>query len=103
MSARLLADLRSVLKRPKFHRVVTTSAIEELISVMERQAFVMSPRHHVHVTRDPDDDHLLDLALAGAVAAVISGDKDLTCLKSFAGIPVLSPRSFLTWFAKRRR
>jgi putative PIN family toxin of toxin-antitoxin system len=48
------------------------------------------------VTPDPDDEMILECALAGEAAYVVSGDKKhLLPLRQFRGIPVVSPADFL--------
>ena len=45
------------------------------------------------VPTDPDDDHVLAAALAGAVDLIASGDKrDLLPLGSYQGIPIVTAR-----------
>ena len=50
---------------------------------------------NVHHCRDPKDDKFLELAVDGRASHVVSGDADLLVLKSFEGIPVLSPAEFV--------
>ena len=45
--------------------------------------------------RDPDDVHVLACAAAAEADAIVTGDKDLLSLKSFAGIPILTVREVL--------
>ena len=47
------------------------------------------------VCRDRDDDEVLAVAVAAKVAAIVTGDKDLLTLKTFAGIQILSPRQLV--------
>jgi predicted nucleic acid-binding protein len=47
------------------------------------------------VTNDPDDDRVLECAVAAEVDAIISGDRHLLRLGSFRSIPIRSPRQFL--------
>ncbi len=49
-------------------------------------------------TRDPDDRNVLGAAVDFRADVIVSGDKDLLVLKEFAGIPILTPRQFLTDF-----
>ncbi len=42
--------------------------------------------------RDPDDAHVLGLALAASADLLVTGDEDLLVLKRFRGIPIVSPR-----------
>ncbi len=45
--------------------------------------------------RDPDDDKLLETALMGAAACLVTGDGDLLEMSAFQNIPILSPTGFL--------
>ena len=100
VSPRFLTELRGVLRRPKFHPHVTPAAIEELSRFLERHAFVVTPSRHLQVTRDPDDDHLLSLAIEGMADVIVSGDNDVISLGSFARIPIRTPSEFLRWLSR---
>jgi uncharacterized protein len=43
------------------------------------------------VSRDPDDDQVLALALATKAEVIVSGDADLLSLGSFEGISIVAP------------
>jgi predicted nucleic acid-binding protein len=43
------------------------------------------------VSRDPDDDAMLALAVAAQADFIVSGDGDLLVLNSFEGIPIVTP------------
>jgi len=47
------------------------------------------------VKQDPDDDRILEAALAAKAAFIVSGDKHLLNLQSWNGIEILSPAVFL--------
>ena len=47
------------------------------------------------VTDDPDDDRILECAVAAGADAIVSGDRHLLRLGSFQLIPVWPPRHFL--------
>mgnify|MGYP003504180321 FL=1 len=51
------------------------------------------------VTRDRDDDYLIALAIAGAVDALVSIDKDL--LEADTSVSVVRPARFLELLAAR--
>lgn len=50
----------------------------------------------VTVCRDPDDNKLLEMAVAGRADCLVTGDRDLLVLDPFEGIPILTPDGFLT-------
>jgi putative PIN family toxin of toxin-antitoxin system len=47
------------------------------------------------VTDDPDDNRVLECAVAGQADYIVSGDRHLLKLKEHAGIPILTTREFL--------
>lgn len=47
------------------------------------------------VTEDPDDNRVLECAVAGRVDYIVSGDKHLLKLKAHGGISILTARRFL--------
>ena len=100
-SVRLLNELREVLGRPRFQAAISVAAIHETLAILEDNALLVAPRHRISVARDPDDDHLLEIALEASADAIVTGDKDLLVLDPFKGIPILAPRKFLAWLAAR--
>jgi putative PIN family toxin of toxin-antitoxin system len=52
-------------------------------------------------TPDPDDEMILECALAAEADFIVSGDKKhLLALREFQGIPIVSPAEFLRHFKK---
>jgi predicted nucleic acid-binding protein len=47
------------------------------------------------VCRDPDDDKLLEIAVAGNADCLVTGDQDLLILHPFQGVPIITPAAFL--------
>lgn len=47
------------------------------------------------VEKDPDDDKFVACARAAQADCIVSGDPHLINLKSYQGIPILTPRQFL--------
>ncbi len=69
-------------------------APEGIVGDLRRIAVVVSPQAVPRVVpTDPDDDHVLAAALAGAADIIASGDKrDLLPLGSYQGIPIVTAR-----------
>ncbi|HVW46831.1 MAG TPA: putative toxin-antitoxin system toxin component, PIN family [Solirubrobacterales bacterium] len=94
VSALLLEELGSVLRREKFRRHVDLDVVDRYLALLRRDAVTaIDPAGPPPVRcADPDDDYLIALAHAGA-AALVSGDRHLLDL---AGrIPVFTPAEFL--------
>jgi putative PIN family toxin of toxin-antitoxin system len=55
----------------------------------------MEPRIKLKVADDPDDNAILECALAAQAPLIVTGDKDLLRLSPFRGIRILTPAQFL--------
>jgi|SRR5580658_1639415 putative PIN family toxin of toxin-antitoxin system len=56
----------------------------------------VTPRRRVNaVKEDPDDNRILECAIAAGANAIVSGDGHLTRLTAYEGIAILTPRDFL--------
>jgi putative PIN family toxin of toxin-antitoxin system len=91
-------ELRAVLGYPKFSLVP-----EEIQSIIENEILpyfeVVEIKENVRgVCRDPEDDKFLACALSGAAHFILSGDKDLTDLKSYKTIKIIKASEFLSLF-----
>jgi hypothetical protein len=76
-SEKLLAELFEVLARPKFRRYFTREDVEELGELIYERAEMVEPTIHVTLCRDPKDNIFLDVAIAGKVPYLVTGDDDL--------------------------
>jgi len=95
MSPLLIGELAGVLARPKFATQCASGRAAAYVTALAAGAVVLDdPTAVPALCRDPDDDYLLALAVAGRAYVVVSGDRDLTEL---AGPPVqiLTPRAFV--------
>ena len=52
------------------------------------------------IHNDPDDNRILECAVAGKANYIVSGDRHLLRLKEHAGIPILTTRQFLDGVAQ---
>ncbi len=54
----------------------------------------------IDVSRDADDNKIIETAIKGKADYIISGDNDLLVLKEYDGIYILKPASFLDIYKK---
>jgi putative PIN family toxin of toxin-antitoxin system len=93
-SPALLAELEQVIGRAKFDAVLirsNTSREGTLNALRQLADLIEPPPLPQPVCRDPDDDHVLALALAAQADLIVSGDEDLLALSHFQGIPIVTP------------
>lgn len=95
-----LMELKEVLRRPKFDRYLEPNDREQFMHLLARLAILVEVTHAVQCCRDPKDDKFLEVAINGRADVLISGDGDLLELNPFRGIPILSPREFLSYEVK---
>jgi uncharacterized protein len=77
-SPALLDELRRVLAYPKLQPVIGDA--DELIELLALAAIVVTPTETVEVVRDPDDNRLIEAALAADADVIVTGDQDLLTL-----------------------
>jgi putative PIN family toxin of toxin-antitoxin system len=61
---------------------------------LEAIAEVVTPLEVPRVCRDPDDDQILAIAIAGAADALVTGDADLLTLGTHGGLSIASIADF---------
>lgn len=96
VSPQLLAELDAVLARDKFRRWLSEDEASRFVADVSVLAEVVAdpPPATSRATTDPKDEHLLTLARAADVMALVSGDPHLTDLVDLDP-PVLTPAAFL--------
>lgn len=96
-STPLLDELIEKLALPRIrHKYrLGVNEIEALVALIALRGALVTPSRRVKVCRDPDDDMVIEAALAGMAEYVVTGDKDLLTLKDFEFIRFITPRVFL--------
>jgi len=61
-----------------------------------KEAELVQVTETINSCRDAKDNKFLELAVAGKASCIVSGDDDLLVLNPFRGIPIITPREFLT-------
>ncbi|MFN2568811.1 MAG: putative toxin-antitoxin system toxin component, PIN family [Candidatus Dormibacteria bacterium] len=89
----LLAELGRVLG-DKFGWQV--DKVEMLVSQLARLGRLVDPTEAVaDITTDPADNRVLEAAVAGDAATIVSGDHHLLDLGTWRGIAILAPADFV--------
>jgi len=90
---RILSEYRDVLNRPKFNFLKKN--VEALLTQVEQEGFLVSVKPlGIHLP-DPDDESFLEVAIAGRVEAMVTGNKRHFPKKQYEGVNILSPAEFL--------
>ena len=90
---RLLSEYRDVLNRPKFN--FAKENVEAFLTQVEQEGFLVSVKPlKIHLP-DPDDEPFLEVAVAGKVEAIVTGNKRHFPKKEYQGVRILSPAEFL--------
>ena len=104
----LLAELAEVFSRPKFRRVIDVIAARELLALIVERAEVVEPALNPPACRDPDDEIVLAIAIAGKADFIVTGDDDLRADESLRaamrawGVELLGVNGFLTRISEEK-
>jgi putative PIN family toxin of toxin-antitoxin system len=89
-SPQLLAELADVLSREGFQETEDWH-VGTFLSIIARNAAVVTPRRSFKVIADdPDDDMVLNAAHEGRASHIVTGDRHLLALGRFRGIRVVT-------------
>lgn len=92
LSQAILSEVQRALKRKV---KLPAQETKNILRFLRLNAKVKKPaRMEQFPCRDPNDAHVLALAITANVYCIVSGDRDLLELKKVGHIPILSPREF---------
>ena len=93
----LLDELTHTLAYPKFRARIERSGttIAALVAYYTAMILQISPTTVPHVSRDPDDDHVIACALATNAKIIVSGDHDLLDISVYQDIRIVHARQAL--------
>ncbi len=102
-SGSLLAELDQVLHRKKLAKQLAITDLHptDLVLGYAALAKVVKPTSVVHeVTEDPDDNVVLECAIAAKADVIVSGDSHVLKLGEFRRIPILTSDKLLDKLAQ---
>ncbi len=88
----LLAELEDVIGK-KFPKLAYSFTLIE--RQIKEKFKIVKPRKSLSISRDKDDNRVLEAALEGKCDYIITGDRDLLDLKNFKNIKIVTPDIFL--------
>ena len=99
ISGEIMIEFIDVSCRRKFDKYFG-SELERLslAEKIEANAVLFDIHEKINVSFDPDDNMILELAVASQASCIITGDPHLLTLHPFRNIPILSASDFLKKF-----
>ena len=103
ISEPIIRDVADVLARPRITRKyrIPAARIEDVVTLMRDRGVLVPVTGTIRICRDPDDDLVLETALAGGAEALVSRDADVTRDPALIaalrerGVAVLTVQQFL--------
>jgi putative PIN family toxin of toxin-antitoxin system len=96
ISVPVLLELAEVLSRRKLNKYLLEEERMRFLVALLRESELVEITEAVTDCRDAKDNKFLELAVSGKADFIVSGDQDLLVLNPFRGIPILTPRAFLS-------
>ena len=91
-------ELLSRIDRAKFDRYFGENGRLFYLSRLAQLVEFFDVVSGVQISRDPDDDKFVSLALDAGAKIIVSGDADLKDIKVHKGIEIMAPSTFLARF-----
>jgi len=95
-SKELLTEFIDVIKRPKFHKYVSHSDVEDILKTIEDYAEYVEVETTIDKCRDPKDNFLLSLSMDGRADYLLTGDAALLELKKIGKTRIITIAEFLS-------
>ena len=102
ITTEILAEVKEVFSRQKITKRMSLVKREFILNSLEEFSKKITPGLKLEeIKEDPDDNKILECAVAAAVEYIISGDDHLLKKKEFRGIKIVSPAEFLKLMEKK--
>ncbi len=101
VDARILSEYQEVLNRPKFQ--FDKDHVSILLNFIKIHGQFISGLPLKNHLPDLDDEPFLEVAIAGEVQSLVTGNSVHFPLSSREGVKVFSPKEFLEYYSKQKR
>jgi len=95
LSAAVEAEIRQVLRRPKFRKYISEASRDRILDILGGAALMFETVQQVIDCRDKKDNKYLELALAAGASIIVSSDDDLLVLDPWRGIRIVRPVDYV--------
>jgi putative PIN family toxin of toxin-antitoxin system len=90
----ILQEIAAVMSRKKFD--AKTNEIEDYVGIIESYSIKLFPQNKAEeISRDIDDNKILECGFEGNVDFIITGDDDLLILKKYKNTRIVKPKEYL--------
>ena len=97
LSEEIYQELGNKLGLMKKKFLLDDENIADFLKTVRRRAVIASPREKLKVVKaDPDDNKILECAVAAVANIIVTMDKDLLKIKQFRNIAIIHPKTL--WF-----
>lgn len=93
-SEELLDEFLNVTNRPKFSKYFDKSDINNLFKIIDKYAIFIDVKSDVNLSRDNNDDFLLNIALDSNADYLVSGDSDLLIINKIGNTKIITINEF---------
>lgn len=94
VSTRLLKEYQTTFQKPKLGHL-PRQRVARILSFFETEAERINSLNSLADLPDPDDNHVLDCAVAGAADFLITGNKRHFPMDEFEGVRIITAREFV--------
>jgi len=90
----ILNEIASVMNRKKYYKV-SVNDINEYVKIIESYSIKITLNDIPEISRDLDDNKILQCAVDGNCDFIVTGDDDLLVLKEYKNIKIIKPKDYL--------
>jgi len=90
----VINEILIVTQRPKLKKYFPKQDIEELIDLVQTIGDRYEIADELNICRDPKDNFLLELAMAGKADYLVTGDSDLLLIHKFKNTTIITFKDF---------
>lgn len=94
VTPQLLVEIKNVTSREKLRKYFSETSANDLLKMLEIQAYSFNIKETYFISRDPKDNFLLDLIDISKADYLVTGDKDLLELNPFKTAKISTPSDF---------